>query len=68
MVAKFLICPSGGTGRRTGLKILRANPRTGSIPVSGIYLKKHIQESCMNVGLLNMFFCFNIFFILVYLI
>ena len=21
-----IICPSGGTGRRTGLKILRANP------------------------------------------
>ena len=31
-------CPSGGTGRRTGLKILRDNTRTGSIPVSGTYL------------------------------
>ena len=31
----FLPCPSGGTGRRTGLKILRGNTRTGSIPVSG---------------------------------
>ena len=28
-------CPSGGTGRRTGLKIPRGNTRTGSIPVSG---------------------------------
>ena len=31
----ILPCPSGGTGRRTGLKILRGNTRTGSIPVSG---------------------------------
>ena len=30
------LCPSGGTGRRTGLKILRGKTRTGSIPVSGI--------------------------------
>ncbi len=29
------ISPSGGIGRRTGLKILRGNTRTGSIPVSG---------------------------------
>ncbi len=27
----------GGTGRRTGLKILRWQHRTGSIPVLGIY-------------------------------
>ncbi len=31
------ICPSGGIGRRTGLKILRGNTRTGSIPVSGSF-------------------------------
>ena len=31
------ICRSGGTGRRTGLKILRdLYSRTGSIPVAGI--------------------------------
>ena len=31
------LCRSGGTGRRTGLKILRSyKDRTGSIPVSGI--------------------------------
>ena len=28
-------CPSGGIGRRKGLKILRGQPRTGSSPVSG---------------------------------
>ena len=28
-------CRSGGTGRRTGLKILRSKIRTGSIPVFG---------------------------------
>ena len=33
------ICPSGGIGRRTGLKILRGNTRTGSIPVSGSFIK-----------------------------
>ena len=33
------ICPSGGIGRRTGLKILRGNTRTGSIPVSGSLFK-----------------------------
>ena len=32
-----LVCRSGGTGRRTGLKILRdLYSRTGSIPVCGI--------------------------------
>ena len=31
--------PSGGIGRRTGLKILRGNTRTGSIPVSGSFIK-----------------------------
>ena len=34
------ICPSGGIGRRTGLKILRGNTRTGSIPVSGSFIFK----------------------------
>ena len=29
-------CRSGGIGRRTGLKILRGQTRTGSSPVSGI--------------------------------
>ena len=38
-----VICPSGGTGRRTGLKILRGNTRTGSIPVSGTFLKYYAQ-------------------------
>jgi hypothetical protein len=33
----YVLCPSGGTGRRTGLKILRGNTRTGSIPVSGTF-------------------------------
>ena len=38
--AIHLVCRSGGTGRRTGLKILRdLYSRTGSIPVCGIYLK-----------------------------
>ena len=33
------ICRCGGTGRRTGLKILRdLYSRTGSIPVTGIYI------------------------------
>lgn len=32
-----VMCRSGGTGRRTGLKILRdLYSRTGSIPVAGI--------------------------------
>ena len=30
------LCRRGGTGRRTGLKILRSKIRTGSIPVAGI--------------------------------
>lgn len=35
--AIHLVCRSGGTGRRTGLKILRdLYSRTGSIPVAGI--------------------------------
>ena len=34
--------PSGGIGRRTGLKILRGNTRTGSIPVSGSFIKQNI--------------------------
>ena len=35
-----LVCRSGGTGRRTGLKILRdLYSRTGSIPVCGISKK-----------------------------
>jgi hypothetical protein len=29
------ICPDGGIGRRTGLKILRSKIHTGSIPVPG---------------------------------
>ena len=33
------VSPSGGIGRRTGLKILRGNTRTGSIPVSGSFIK-----------------------------
>ncbi len=32
----WLRCRSGGIGRRTGLKILRGQTRTGSSPVSGI--------------------------------
>ena len=36
------ICRRGGTGRRTGLKILRdLYSRTGSIPVAGIVEKNH---------------------------
>ena len=31
----YALCRSGGTGRRTGLKILRSKIRTGSIPVFG---------------------------------
>ena len=35
--AIHLVCRSGGTGRRTGLKILRdLYSRTGSTPVAGI--------------------------------
>ena len=32
----MIACRRGGTGRRTGLKILRSKIRTGSIPVAGI--------------------------------
>ena len=36
----YVLCRSGGTGRRTGLKILRdLYSRTGSIPVCGISFK-----------------------------
>ena len=38
IATKVAKCRSGGTGRRTGLKILRdLYSRTGSIPVCGIY-------------------------------
>ena len=37
LAESFSICRSGGTGRRTGLKILRdLYSRTGSIPVCGM--------------------------------
>ena len=36
--------PSGGIGRRTGLKILRGNTRTGSIPVSGSFKKLYYAQ------------------------
>ena len=51
-----LVCRSGGTGRRTGLKILRdLYSRTGSIPVCGISKR---WEKCWiyNVSLI---FCFK---------
>ena len=38
-----MLRPSGGTGRRTGLKILRGNTRTGSIPVSGTFHNLYAQ-------------------------
>ena len=38
-------CRSGGTGRRTGLKILRdLYSRTGSIPVCGIDEMRSVEE------------------------
>ena len=37
------ICPRGGIGRRTGLKILRSNIRIGSSPIAGT-TKKHPQR------------------------
>ena len=49
------ICRSGGTGRRTGLKILRdLYSRTGSIPVCG--MNKKDGES-LNLRVL--YFCFS---------
>ena len=33
---KKMICPSGGIGRRNGLKIRRTRVRAGSSPASGI--------------------------------
>ena len=39
IATKVAKCRSGGTGRRTGLKILRdLYSRTGSIPVCGIFI------------------------------
>ena len=43
------ICRSGGTGRRTGLKILRdLYSRTGSIPVADItdFMRRKISQNC----------------------
>ena len=43
------ICRRGGTGRRTGLKILRdLYSRTGSIPVAGItdFMRRKISQNC----------------------
>src|ERR1700722_16023968 len=34
-VIRFSACPSGGTGRRSGLKIHRTSVLVGSIPISG---------------------------------
>ena len=57
-------CRSGGTGRRTGLKILRdLYSRTGSIPVCGI-LKN--QEKCCFTTFLLVLFYFEIITILRY--
>ena len=41
-------CRRGGTGRRTGLKILRSKIRTGSIPVAGIYLIAVVMQLRLN--------------------
>ena len=41
------MCRSGGTGRRTGLKILRdLTSRTGSIPVFGTIICANIKYEC----------------------
>ena len=46
-----LRCRSGGTGRRTGLKILRdLYSRTGSIPVCGIERFIRENESFFLIG------------------
>ena len=43
-----LVCRSGGTGRRTGLKILRdLYSRTGSIPVFGTMFFKIIYRGSL---------------------
>ena len=43
IATKVAECRSGGTGRRTGLKILRdLYSRTGSIPVCGIFILKEV--------------------------
>ena len=45
----LFFCRSGGTGRRTGLKILRdLYSRTGSIPVAGItdFMRRKISQNC----------------------
>ena len=45
IATKVAKCRSGGTGRRTGLKILRdLYSRTGSIPVCGIFILNEILE------------------------
>ena len=52
-------CHSGGTGRRTGLKILRdLYSRTGSIPVCGIIEK--VGEA-LYLQRFSYFFCFKKF-------
>ena len=44
--SSVVICRSGGTGRRTGLKILRdLYSRTGSIPVCGILFEKEVLRN-----------------------
>ena len=49
IATKVAKCRSGGTGRRTGLKILRdLYSRTGSIPVCGIFIfERSVEKSAL---------------------
>lgn len=40
ILAIIISSRDGGTGRRTGLKILRGSPRVGSIPTPGTSLRQ----------------------------
>ena len=56
-------CRRGGTGRRTGLKILRdLYSRTGSIPVAGINMIEENVQSAEHSLFLILANCFTLFY------
>ena len=57
-VETYLLCRRGGTGRRTGLKILRdLYSRTGSIPVAGIEKINSLRVNLFCFYVLNKISC-----------